>query len=77
MLPRIFRTLISTGCLVFLNVFMPLPATAQPDPLTRPAQTPTPAQRPSPEPGREQAPGEDENRPRDPMSTPTDRKSVV
>src|SRR5580765_1234302 len=71
MLPQMFRTLIFTGCLVFCIAFISLPAIAQPDPATRPAQTPTPAQRPSPEAGREQTPGEEEGRPRDPMSAPT------
>src|SRR5438128_4343566 len=80
MLPRILRTLTLAAFIISSLVFiLPSVALAQPESGACGSQTAsTPAQRSSPEITKpdepkkpEQAQGEDENRSRDPMSTPT------
>ncbi len=65
-----YRPLVFCIALCLIGLATPL-AYAQDDKPTPPQATPTPGPSPSPSARPEQGPGEDENRPRDPMSTPT------
>jgi photosystem II stability/assembly factor-like uncharacterized protein len=79
MLPRILRTLTLAVFIISSLVFiLPSVSLSQPETSARAPQSSAPAQQPSPEVAKpaepknpEQAQGQDENRTRDPMSTPT------